>query len=840
MAKETSHPFNGLTSSEVAERALLHGLNSLPSERVESIAKKLLNQFKNPLIYILLFALVVDSSIWLYEGANNAPLESIAILLILVANAGLGLWQNLKSEIALAKLESYTEPHCWVIRDGCLQQVESKHLVPGDIVRLEAGERLPADGRILQTTGLMVDESIVTGESSPVIAEVDADVLSGTLAVRGSALYTVTQTGLKSNMGKLATMLASVVRDKTPLEKRLQLVGRKIAIAVSVAAACLWITGIAFTGTDHISELFLFAVALAVAAVPESLPAVITFTLALGVERMARKNAVVRKMSAVEALGSVTVIATDKTGTLTENRMTVQSLDCTDRDAALLALALANDADLASGAGDPLELGILAYVNEQAATLLDDASEDYTRIDGRPFDAEWKYMRTTVTNAAGETLSFFKGAPEVLLAMTTLSEPEQATWRERINVHASKGFRALAIARSAGAAEQHLQWLGLVLLLDPPRPEVPDAIRQARAAGIRVLMITGDHPATGLEIARQVGIDSDGVFTGDALEALSEQEFNETIMQFNVYARVSPELKYRIVKTLQGQGEVVAVTGDGVNDAPALKAADVGVAMGQRGSDVTREVADLVLIDDNFATIVSAIEEGRNIFENIQKIMRFLFTANLAEVSLIIIGSLIAFIAVANDAAFILPLTAAQILWINLLTDSIPALAITFDQNPGVLSLKPRAKSAALLDHNTLTFIFTIGLAGCVIALAQLLALPVLGYNQDVTQTVVFFYLTVVQLTVVNPARTANLLPERNNIVTSALLITLILQLLVVSIPTLRELLGLAPLDWQLAGMVAGLLLISWLLAVACSRILRKRQPLDFPRAAIVTAHQGT
>lgn len=829
MAIETGISFPGLSAAEVRERRERFGENALPAAATESVTRKLLTQFKNPLIYILLFALCVDTGIWLYEGAANIPIEAIAILLILLANAGLGLWQNLKSEKALAKLAHYTEPHCWVMREGILQQIESRQLVPGDMVRIEAGERLPADGVVVQIAGFMVDESIITGESSPLTLEVDGKVLSGTMAVRGSALLRVTLTGVNSTMGKLASLLAGVERDQTPLEKRLQRVGRKIALAVSIAAVTLWLSGIALTGSSHIGELFLFAVALAVAAVPESLPAVITLTLALGVERMATRKAVVRKLSAVEALGSITVIATDKTGTLTENRMTVQELDCIDHAATLRAMVLVNDADLDSGAGDPLELGILSYVQQLDPGLIDSTRKSHSRLSGRPFDAQWKYMRVTVATPDGNTVSYFKGAPEILLALTTLPEQEQADWQERINAFASKGYRALAVARSAGDAEQDLEWLGLILLLDPPRPEVADAIGQALVAGIRVLMITGDHPATGFEIARQVGILSERAYTGAELEKLSEQEFSDIVAHANVYARVSPELKFRIVRTLQQQGQVVAVTGDGVNDAPALKAADVGVAMGQRGSDVSREVADLVLLDDNFATIVSAIEEGRNIFENIQKFMRFLFAANLAEVLLIIIGSVITFTAVTGtavlgEASLLLPLTAVQILWINLLTDSVPALAITFDRNPGVLLLKPRSKSAALLDRDTLSFILVIGLLGSLFALLTLYILPLVGLDHGVTQTVVFCYLTLVQLVVVNPARRTNLLPDRNPLVTAALVISFALQLLVVTVPALRALLGLAPLTWELAGLILVLLLLSWLLATACSTLLRKRQ----------------
>jgi len=343
-------------------------------------------------------------------------------------------------------------------------------------------------------------------------------------------------------------------------------------------------------------------------------------------------------------------------------------------------------------------------------------------------------------------------------------------------------------------------------------------------AGIRVLMLTGDHPATAHEIARQVGILSEQVMTGAELDLLSDEDFSRAIQRHNVFARVSPEHKLKIVRVLQEQGEVVAVTGDGVNDAPALKAADVGIAMGQRGSDVSREVADLVLIDDNFATIVAAIEEGRNIFENIQKFIRFLFATNFSEVLLISIGSLLAFVAVANGAEFILPLTAAQILWINLLTDSVPALAIAVDRNPGVLEFQPKQRNSPLLDGNSLRFIFFAGGVGSVVSLLCLLGLPALGVERELTQTVVFCYLTLVQLTFVNPARMSNLLPKPNVLVLAALLISFVAQVLVVTVPGLRVLLDLAPLTLELAGLVLLLLLVSWLLAHACSRILRTRQ----------------
>lgn len=815
---------SGLTSAEATELRSRYGENSLPQQQTESVLSKLIAQFRNPLIYILLFALLVDTAIWLYEGAATFPVESLVILAILLANAGLGLWQNLKSEIALAKLDKLTEPHCWVLRDHRLQRIESRELVPGDIVRVEAGERLPADGVIREHAGFIVDESIITGESEPVsVADGDA-VMSGTMAARGSAVICVTHTGLDSNMGKLASMLAGVERDKTPLEKRLTVAGRQVALVIGVIAVALWLFGVLLTGTSHLGELFLFVVALAVAAVPESLPAVITFTLALGVERMARRKAVVRKLSAVEALGSVTVIATDKTGTLTENRMSVQELDVVDQEQSLLAMTLVNEADLDAGVGDPLELGMLAYVAAQDKTLINATRESHPIVSSKPFDARWKYMRVTVNTPTGKTISYLKGAPEILLGLSKLDNEQRADWQTRINELAGKGYRALALARAEGESEQALEWLGLVLLLDPPRVEVPDSIRQAIGAGIRVLMITGDHPGTGAEIAGQVGIENSHCVTGDELEKMTETAFEQTLRTTNVFARVSPEMKLRIVETLQAQDEVVAVTGDGVNDAPALKAADVGVAMGQRGSDVSREVADLVLLDDNFTSIVAAIEEGRNTFENIQKIIRFLFAGNLAEVLLIVIGSLVVFATMDADAGILLPLTAVQILWINMVTDSLPALAMTLDKSEGVLLLKPRSASTALLDRSSLLFIVAVALTGSVFALLALWILPGMGFDHSLTQTVVFCYLTIVQLAFVNPARQSRMMVKSNPVVLWALLLTLAAQLLVVLIPALRELLGLAPLGWDMAGLLAVMIIVSGALASGCSAVLRKGQ----------------
>jgi Ca2+-transporting ATPase len=503
--------------------------------------------------------------------------------------------------------------------------------------------------------------------------------------------------------------------------------------------------------------------------------------------------------------------------------MHVQEIDCSDEQEAFKAMVLVNNADLETGAGDPLEIGILKYVQQQQPGLIEQLRQSFSKVSSRPFDAAWKYMRASVNTPQGETISYLKGAPEELLSRSTLSDDEKKQWEDRINDYATRGYRLLAIARAEGEREEQLQWLGLIMLLDPPRAEISDAIKSAIDAGIRVLMVTGDHPETGKQIGQQVGILSDKVFTGEQLADLSEHEFLEAVKSVNIFARVSAEQKLKIVRALQQQDQVVAVTGDGVNDAPALKAADVGIAMGQRGSDVSREVADLVLLDDNFSTIVTAIEEGRSIYENIQKVMRSLFSSNFAEVVLISIGCLITFQAVASGSAFLLPITAAQILWINLLTDSITALSIAADKNPGVLAFHPRSVSAPLLDKPSLQFIIFAGCVGSIVALGLLLLLPVFGIDAKLAQTTTFCYLVIVQLSYVNPARKSNHMPKVNHLVWAALAIALLAQILAVSLPSLRSLLDVAPLTIEMSLLVIAAVFVSWLLAAACSLILRTR-----------------
>ena len=799
----------GLTSEEAKKRLREYGPNALPERPAEPFSRKLLRQFQSPLIYILLLALLVDLLLWLYEGARGVPLESLVILAILLLNALLGAFQEKRSEEALKRLKALAEPSVWVLRDGRFQRLSARGLVPGDVVRLEAGDRVPADGVLLEGSGLLVDESVLTGESVPVEKGVGEEVFAGTLLVRGRALLEVTRTGAQSAMGRIAHLLAEMEEEKTPLERRLHAFGHRVARLVLLLALGLLLLGFLVEGVS--AKVVLFAVAQAVAAVPEGLPAVLTLALALGVERMARRKAVVRRLSAVEALGSVTVIATDKTGTLTENRMEVQELLSPDPEKALLAMVLCNDADLATGAGDPLELGLLRY----ASRFLDveRVRREHPRLSERPFDSAWKFMR--VTTPLG---SFLKGAPEALIPRLALPQEEQARLFEEAGAHAAKGFRVLALAFGEGEREEGLRFLGFVLLLDPPRPEVPEAVARVLKAGVRVVMVTGDHPATALAIARRVGMPAEVVATGEELEALSDEE----LLKVDVFARVRPEQKLRIVEALQKAGEVVAMTGDGVNDAPALKRADVGVAMGQRGSDVSREVADLVLLDDNFATIVAAIEEGRSIYENIQKFLRFLFSTNLSEVLVVALGMVLAALLGLRDEAghLLLPLTAVQILWINLVTDGLPALALSLDRNPGVLDRPPRPKESPLLDGPSLRFVLLTG------ALKAGLALGLLGFlpgavGLEAAQSATFHFMAIGQLFFAYAARHTDLRPLANPYLHGAVGLSALAQVaLGVGLPGALEAVPLPLGVWLL---VFGMALLAFALAEAVDRAVWKR-----------------
>jgi Ca2+-transporting ATPase len=809
----------GLSTAEAVARLRQHGPNVLPEVPPVSLWRRFVDQFRSPLIYILLFALAVDLTIWFIEGHSGWPFESIAIALILLLNAGLGVYQESKAEAALARLKALSESAVWVMRDGRVVRLPSAELVPGDLVRIEAGDRVPADGSLVEAHGIMVDESVVTGESLPIEKTTGDEVLSSTLLVRGKGYLQIDRTGAASTAGSLAVMIGAIEAESTPLERRLSAFGAQVARWILLLAGAIAVGGMFVEGFSRLGHILLFAVALAVAAVPEGLPAVLTLTLALGVERMARKKAVVRRLSAVEALGSVTVIATDKTGTLTENRMHVKDVDSPDTERALRAMVLANDAEHGVGAGDPLELALLDYAAAQSVEV-SDLVRAHPRHSVMPFDSSSKFMRVTVEEN-GQLISYLKGAPEVLLQRSQLSDAERQSWEEKAEGYAVEGFRVIALGWRAGEGDDDLKFLGLVLLWDPPRAEVAEAIRQARDAGIRVVMVTGDHPATALAVANELGIPPGRVMTGLDLETLSPAELSHAVKDANVFARVTPQDKLRLVEALKANGEIVAVTGDGVNDAPALKRSDVGVAMGQRGSDVSREVADLVLLDDNFATIVAAIKEGRNIYENIQKFIRFLFSTNLSETLIVVMGLIGSFWLGLHDEAgrLLLPLTASQLLWVNVVTDGPPALALGLDRDSGVLRQPPRDPKSPLLDSQSLSFIVTTGTFKAVVGGALLLALPYFGYSLTATRTLLFLYMTIGQLVFAYPARRISGAPQRNVALHLAVISCTVLQLLTVFVPALRALLGLERLNPLALLWVAGAVALSWGVAEGYSRL---------------------
>lgn len=800
-------------------RLARHGPNALPEKPREPMWRRAVRQLQSPLIYILLFALAFDLLVWILEGAHGHPVESIAIALILMLNAGLGVFQEYRAEAAIARLKSLAAHKVWTLRDGKPVHIPSGEIVPGDVVRLEAGDRVPADGRLIESAGIIVDESILTGESIPVAKSINDPILSGSALVRGKAYAEVTSTGPQSNLGRLAGMLSQIEVSETPLERRLHAFGNQIARCVMLLALAIAVAGVSLEGFSEFKRILFFAVALGVAAVPEGLPAVLTLTLALGIERMSKRKAVIRRLIAVEALGSVTVIAADKTGTLTENRMRVHRLDAPDTERALRALVLANDAEPETGIGDPLDIALLEHARACAVNCVAVRQAHPIRFT-QPFDSKYKYMRVSVEEG-GKTVSYLKGAPEVVMDLSNLTPDERREWEQKAEAYANEGHRVLALGWREGEGHTGLTFLGLVMLWDPPRTEVPNAIKHAREAGIRVVMITGDHAATALAIARAIGIDSPRALTGQEIAALEASALRDAVRGVNVFARVAPEDKLKLVEALRADGQIVAMTGDGVNDAPALKRSDVGVSMGRRGSDVSREVADLVLLDDNFATIFAAIEEGRSIYENIQKFIRFLLSTNAALVMLVVVAAFGSVIyGLRDDAgALLLPLTAVQLLWINFIADGPPALALALDRNPGVMRLRPREANSPLLDPPSVRFIVISGAVKALVGLLLLILYPRLGYNVATTITVVFLYESLAQLAFAYPSRKLSVKPDVNWSLHAIILLAVGLQAGTVLIPGLRRLLGLTALDLT-AGIVLVLsIFVTWVVAEATTHL---------------------
>ncbi len=880
----------GLSSSDVGARAERCGPNELPEPPSVPSWRRFLAQFKDVLVVLLLAATVVSLVVWWLEGTEGLPLEAIVIAGIVVFNAILGWLQEERAEQAVAALRAMTVPTATVIRDGERVRIASREVVPGDLLFVEEGDAIAADGRLLEVTSLQVSEAALTGESEPVskdVAPVDRDasvgdrtnmVFMGTVATFGRGRAVVTSTGEGTQMGRIATMLESTPARRTPLQFEIERVGRALGIAVVVIAAVVVLTIVISSDLDTSADLvavLLLGVSLAVAAVPEGLATVLTVVLALGVQRMAKRNAIVKRLSAVETLGSATVIGTDKTGTLTRNEMTVRVVLCPsgrveltgsgyepsgravvgDRPLedgqlegelreALVAGATATNASLDqrddawSIQGDPTEGALLVAARKIEAQTPPRAS----RTGEVPFSSERKLMSVVHPDEDEGSLVFAKGAPDVLLERCSrelvggeerpLTDERRAWIADQVEALAAEALRTIGVARRRieepdrvdEAIETDLVFLGVVGMMDPPREESRGAVGTASSAGVRAMMITGDHPATAAAIAAEIGIGdrSGSAVTGSQLERADEEELIRMVRGTHVFARVSPEHKLRIVEALEHEGHVVAMTGDGVNDAPALKTADIGIAMGITGTEVAKQAADVILTDDNFATIVAAVEEGRTIFSNIRKFIRYLLSSNVGEVLTVFLGVVFAGtigLSVTGEA-FATPLLATQILWINLLTDAAPALALGVDPaSPGLMRRRPRSRQDRLIDRTMWLGILVVGSAMAVSTLLTLdLGLPggLIDGDRSLAEsrTLGFTVLVLAQLFNVFNSRSdeASAFPTlfTNPFVWGAVALSAALQLLVVYVPFLNRAFGTVPIeatDWALCVAMASAVL---------------------------------
>ena len=760
----------GLAADEAARRQASQGPNRLPDVRGRGPLRRFLAQFHNVLIYVLIGAAAVTAAMqhWVDTGV---------ILAVVLANALIGFIQEGKAEAAMAAIRGMLAPRAAVLRDGRRQTVDAADLVPGDIVLLEAGDKVPADLRLIEARGLAAQEAILTGESVPVDkdpAPVAPDaplgdrhpmLWSGTLVTQGTARGLVTATGAATEIGRIGGLLEGVEELTTPLVAQMDRFARGLSFLILLVSGLLLAYG-HFVGHRAFSEVFMAVVGLAVAAIPEGLPAVMTITLAIGVQAMARRNAIVRRLPAIEAIGSVSVICTDKTGTLTRNEMVVVAAETPagsyriagegyapdgaitpqgDLSALAVAAALCNDAALRRAGdgwqveGDPMEGALLAFAGKAGASR-----DGATRLDAIPFDSRHRFMAVLTDTGTGRLVQV-KGAPERVLMMCR--DIDLQHWHDRAEALARRGYRVLALAGmpaagdriDAGTLDGGLAFLGLLGLIDPPRPEAVAAVADCRRAGIAVKMITGDHAGTAAAIAAEIGLANPGrVLTGADLDRLDDDELTAAATGVSVFARTSPEHKLRLVTALQARGLSVAMTGDGVNDAPALKRADAGIAMGLKGSEAAKEAADLVLADDNFATIAAAVREGRTVWDNLRKVISWLLPTSAGEALVLVLALL---------AGLALPVTAVQILWINLITGITLGLALAFEPaEPGTMTRPPRPRDAPILDGRLVWHIVLVG-ALFVAAVFGIFAYATdRGYPQDLAQTMAMNMLVVLEI----------------------------------------------------------------------------------------------
>jgi len=894
----------GLSAGEARARLDKYGRNELTAEKPIPQWRKFLAQFEDVLVILLLAATVISAGLWLYERESALPYEAMAIFAVVLLNSIMGYIQGARAERAVAALRQMSAAHANVIRDAARQSITAAELVPGDIILIEEGDTIPADARLTESIALQTAEAVLTGESLPVqkgtfpITE-DAElgerhnmIFSGTAATYGRGHAVVVATGMQTEIGRIAGMLREAPPETTPLQKELGRLGRLLGIIVVVIAVVMIATIIFVqdvSGFSAIFDVLILGVALAVAAVPEGLPAIVTAVLSLGVQRMAKRNAIVRHLAAVETLGSANVIASDKTGTLTKNEMTVRAVVTATGRVSIGGMGYAptgevrqEGSEAAGGAMDgPLRFEFLrvltaadrdnnAVLQERDSrwTVLGDPTEGalivaarkagledqalsarFARVAEVPFSSERKLMSTIHTDTEHQEtlLAFTKGAPDVLLGRCSQElsgeETRPLTPERRVEILktneglAGEALRTIGVAcRSLpkdgfklegvdGSVEQELVFLGIIGMIDPPREEAKNAVKRAKGAGIRPMMITGDHPKTAAVIAAELGISADGrVITGAELEKMPDETLDQVVQEVSVYARVNPEHKLRIVKALQRGGATVAMTGDGVNDAPALKTADIGVAMGITGTDVSKEAADIVLADDNFATIVTAVEEGRAIFSNIRKFLRYLLSSNIGEVMTMFFGVVLGDkIGLPKEGGLVvLPLLATQMLWINLVSDGAPAFALGVDPaDSGVMTMPPRSRGEGVLTRRMWAGIF---LVGTIMAAGTLLVLDAslpggmiegsgnMRYGQTMAFTTLVFFSLFTVFNARSDERSAFSGMFSNGWLWGAVLLSLLLQAAVIYLPLLQQAFSTVSLsfgDWLRCAAVASSVL--WL-----------------------------
>ena len=912
----------GLTSAEAADRLERFGPNQLRAQKTEPQWRKFLRQFQDPLVYLLFIAMGISLGAWIVEGATGAPIDVIVIAIIVIANAILGYTQEAKAADAVAALAKMTAANSTVMRDGKQQTIPSHNLVPGDVLLLAEGDAVGADATLIEATDLYIQEAALTGESEAVhktpepvaddapLGEHTNTVFKGTAVVRGVGVAEVQHTGMDTQMGSIATMLADTEQDQTPLNKEITEVSKMlgllvVGIAIVVMAALILING-ARTPEDMV-QILILGVSLAVAAVPEGLPAILSLVLAIGVQKLAKHNAVMKNLPSVETLGSASVICSDKTGTLTKNEMTLQQVvtasgttllggtgydptgtvtDTTSdvaRDEAcqtVMAGAVANNAQLDRAedgtweiVGDPTEAAFLVALPKFGADVAENTPGRDERVSENPFSSERKMMSVTTADRL-----YAKGAPDILLELCTtelrggvaesLTDERRASIQETITGLSAQGFRTLGVARRDGndPAEENLMFLGVAGIMDPPRSEARDAIAEAHRAGIRTIMITGDHPVTAASIAHSLGIDAGPggsvaagdtgetsvgkAVTGREIDAMSEEEFRAAVATTNVYARVAPAHKLRIVDALQDEGNIVSMTGDGVNDAPALKSADIGVAMGITGTEVTKEAATMILTDDNYATIVSAVEQGRATFDNIRKFLRYLLSSNMGEVATVFGGVVLAALLglTTGEGGVVLPLLATQILWINLITDSGPALAMGVDPtDESVMNRPPRNMADRIINKAMWWRVIYIGV---IMGLVTLLSIDMFypggliagSDSLDTARTVGFTTLVLAQL--FNALNSRSETQSAFHHMTSnrwlwyAIGLGVALQIMVVHVPFLQTAFGttaLDPLHWAVAIGMASIVL--W--AEELSKLMRRQLAKPVAGTAQAAASQS-